>query len=80
MPWLPADAEERAGRTAAGSPGGRCLWCWTTPATGELLRDLILDPTRNYQPPDAHPAHHPQPHANARTPSPSRGFGVIPIS
>jgi hypothetical protein len=47
--------------------------------TGELLRDLTLDPSRNYQPirtPPGTPRHPP----NRRTPNPSCRFGVIPIS
>lgn len=47
-------------------------------ATGELLRDLILDPRRDYQPTGAPkgPTRHPM--TTAR--SPNRGFGLSPVS
>ena len=43
-------------------------------ATGELLRELIIDPTRNYQP------IHPPPTKDNITPNPPCGFRVMPIS
>ncbi len=44
-------------------------------ATGELLRDLTLDPDRNYQPTRTHS---PNPHPPAdNDPAPPRGFGAI---
>ena len=43
-------------------------------ATGELLRELLIDPTRDYQPTGRPPG--PQP----RTPQTQRGFGVSPMS
>ena len=43
-------------------------------ATGELLRELTLDPTRDYQPRDT-PTGRPK-----RSPNPKRGFGPIPMS
>jgi Integrase core domain len=47
-------------------------------ATGELLRELTIDPARNYQPtgrlPGPRPAHHARP-ANAKTPDPDEGSG-----
>jgi hypothetical protein len=40
-------------------------------ATSEFLRDLALDPTKRYRPPDDHPDHHP----GKETPEPTnRGF------
>ncbi len=39
-------------------------------ATGELLRQLTLDPTATTSPPDARQAHGPEPHANAKSPNP----------
>jgi Integrase core domain len=48
-------------------------------ATGELLRELTLDTTRNYQPTGRPPGPARQPRKPA-TPNPSRRFGVIPMS
>jgi hypothetical protein len=47
--------------------------------TSELLLQLVLDPTRNYQPtgrPDPRPEHP----ANATTPNSDHGFGVSSMS
>ena len=49
-------------------------------ATGELLRQLTLDPARNYQPTGRPSGPAPRTPANGRDPGPRRGFGVIPIS
>jgi transposase InsO family protein len=49
-------------------------------ATGELLRDLTLDPDRNYQPTGRPPGPTPGTPPRERTPNPDRGFGVIPMS
>src|SRR5262249_32114684 len=49
-------------------------------ATGELLRDLTLDPARNYQPtgkPQRPPSRTPR---QTKNPRPSRGCGAIPMS
>ena len=43
-------------------------------ATGELIRELTLDPTRDYQPRGV-PCGRPK-----RSPNPKRGFGPIPMS
>ena len=44
--------------------------------TGELIRELILDPSRDYQPsaPKGPPTH------TSKNPEPSRGFGAMPMS
>jgi transposase InsO family protein len=44
-------------------------------ATGQLLRELTLDPTRDYQPTGRPPGP-----PKRTTPNPSRGFRVIPMS
>ncbi len=44
-------------------------------ATGELLRDLTLDPTRNYQPTGRPPGPHPEHPADGKTPDPNKGSG-----
>ena len=44
-------------------------------ATGELLRDLTLDPTRNYQPTGRPPGPHPEHPAHRKTPDPNKGSG-----
>jgi hypothetical protein len=44
-------------------------------ATGELIRELMLDPSRNYQPTGRPPDPHPEPRANANTPNPDEGSG-----
>jgi transposase InsO family protein len=49
-------------------------------ATGELLRELTLDPARNYQPTGRPPGPRPEHPENGKTPDPDRGFGVIPMS
>ena len=52
-------------------------------ATGELLRQLTLDPTATTSPPGGRPAPHPEHHtaaAKPATPNPSRRSGVIPMS
>jgi len=52
-------------------------------ATGDLIRELTLDTTRNYQPSGRPPGprpEHPAHPANTTTPNPDRRFGVIPIS
>jgi hypothetical protein len=52
-------------------------------ATGELLRELELDPTRSYQPTGKQPGPLPRTPAhpaNEQTPNPDCGFGVIPMS
>jgi transposase InsO family protein len=46
-------------------------------ATGELLRHLTLDPTRNYQPTGKPPGPPPQ---NHNSPTPKRGFGLSGMS
>lgn len=46
-------------------------------ATGELLRELTIDPARNYQPLGRPPG--PQPHTNRR-PDPDPGSGLSGIS
>ena len=49
-------------------------------ATGELLRELTLDPDRAYQP-TGKPRRPPKNQApKPKTPNPDRGFGVIPMS
>jgi Integrase core domain len=48
-------------------------------ATGELLRELTLDPTRDYQPTGA-PKGPTRAYTKRTTPNPSRGFRVIPMS
>ena len=49
-------------------------------ATGELLRDLTLNPARAYQP-TGKPRRPPKNQApKPKTPNPDRGFGVIPMS
>ena len=42
-------------------------------ATGELLRDLTLDPTRDYQPTGRPPGH------NQKHPGPNEGSGVLDL-
>ncbi|SCK09041.1 hypothetical protein [Streptomyces sp. WMMB 322] len=42
--------------------------------TGELLRELTIDITRDYQPTGRPPGH------NDNDPEPNRGFRVIPMS
>jgi hypothetical protein len=52
-------------------------------ATGELLRELTLDPPATTSPSAADQgptAGAPRPPGNRRTPNPDRGFGVIPMS
>jgi transposase InsO family protein len=49
-------------------------------ATGELLRELTLDPDRNYQPTGRPPGPRPEHPANDQTPNPDHGFGVIRMS
>jgi hypothetical protein len=48
-------------------------------ATGELLRDLTLDPDRNYQP-TGKPRRPPKPSPKTEDPKPGCGFGAIPMS
>jgi len=47
-------------------------------ATGELLRVLTLNPSRDYQPTGRPPRPPPGTPRKARTPNPDHGFGVIP--
>ena len=49
-------------------------------ATGEILRELTLDPDRNYQPAGGPPGPPPGRHRKTINPEPQRGFGVIPMS
>jgi len=49
-------------------------------ATGELLHELNLDPTRNYQPAGRPPRPTPATPANPSTPDPARGSGVSSMS
>src|SRR5262249_35261699 len=49
-------------------------------ATGELIRELTLDPSRNYQPTGRPPGPPPEHPAKPGTPNPDHGFGVIPMS
>jgi transposase InsO family protein len=49
-------------------------------ATDELLRQLTLDPQRNYQPTGRPPGPRPEHPENGRTPNPDHGFGGIPMS
>jgi hypothetical protein len=49
-------------------------------ATGELLRDLTLDPTRSYQPTGRPPGPPPRTPRRHKAPNPSCRFGVIPMS
>jgi hypothetical protein len=48
-------------------------------ATGKLLRDLTLDPSRNYQPTGRSPGPTPTTPANASTPNPDVGSGVLDV-
>ena len=49
-------------------------------ATGELLRQLILDPSRNYQPTGRPPDPRPEHPANRKTPDPNVGSGHSYVS
>ena len=49
-------------------------------ATGEILRELVLDPGRNYQPTGRPPGPPPGRPRKTTTPNPDEGSGVTPMS
>jgi hypothetical protein len=49
-------------------------------ATGELTRELTLDPDRDYQPTGRPSGPRPERAAKPQTPNPDHGFGVTPMS
>ena len=59
-----------------------CTSASSTPPTGELLRDLTLDPARNYQPTGRPPGPRPEHHARPATKKPRilTWVRVIPMS